>query len=512
MTLRTLLLLFTCSVPWCPAQVTLDVSTTLATPRGVINVVAGDVDADGHIDLLVSSRQGYPSTQPVLFFRGRGDLSFHSAVAATGAGVDALSLTDVDGDGLLDVIAMAAVGPDPLVVRLGQGDGTFSGGASLVAGLQPTRAAPGDFDGDGIVDMAILSTPGTSLPGGLHVAMGTGGGGFGPASRALFAINDGWVETADLDGDGLRDIVLIKLDPFANTSQAFALLSEGGGTFRQGATCCPLPGFAKSVMVGDVDSDGDPDVVMGFFGSLAGGQTVFTLLNDGEGALAAPIGSVDDSGGVRHALLDLDGDGILDVLSASTFGGAPNLSAAVPAVKVLKGNGDGSFVPDLVATMPDIPLGLAVADFDEDGRSDFVLGRANGGVAIVRNHTYSATGAYVELGDAKPGATGYPILLGAGGESVASPFSWSVHNARPSATASLILGTGLLDVPWLGGVLKPVPQFALGPVVLDASGGFSVAGTTPAAPGASVYLQWWVLDPDGTNGVAATNGMQMRLP
>ena len=498
------------------AQATFEPPVEFSTPTRVRNVLAGDLDVDGHVDLLVADLVvGGGGVGLVHFYKGRGDLTFEEPVPAVGAGTAPLLLADVSGDGLLDLVTHDAAAADgPLVLRLGQGDGTFAAGFSLNAGFEPVTAVPGDFDGDDHQDFVILSSPPSSLLGGVFVAFGTGGGTIGTPveiTSGSFGIG-GFVEAVDLDGDGLDDVLFGQVGSFDGSLTTRVFLSQGDGTFLPLPAAEPLFTAITSMLTGDVDGDGDRDVVLGAFGSLAGGETVYTYLNDGGGALSAPIASANASGGIDHGLDDVDGDGVLDVVALSHFGGAPNLLTTLSALKVLKGTGDGSFTPDLVVTLLDIPFGTALADLDEDGATDVIHGNANGGVSVVRNHAYGPRDSYHELGDALPGATGYPILLGDGGQVAGDPFCWCVANARPSAPAYLVLGLSSLDVPFKGGVLKPVPDLILGPLPVDAEGSLSVSGTTASAPGLELFLQFWLPDSDGQKGFAATNGLMMLNP
>src|SRR5439155_21534074 len=116
---------------------------------------------------------------------------------------------DLNGDGVLDLVAdMPQAGR--VVVALGAGDGTFGPSTDLIAGSWPVSGAIADFNGDGILDIAIVNSDEVGLyRGGISIFLGDGTGGFGP--KQLFSIGQGGtpqsIVAADVDRDGKIDLV-----------------------------------------------------------------------------------------------------------------------------------------------------------------------------------------------------------------------------------------------------------------------------------------------------------------
>ncbi len=151
----------------------------------------------------------------------------------------------------------------------------------------------------------------------------------------------------------------------------------------------------RSADVGDIDGDGDIDVVASV--EYAGYQlsAIAVLINDGAGNLADPVYYVSDVGSNSIALGDIDGDGQLDAVTANTAGHSASR---------FHGNGDGTFtrLADLYAGQ--YPKSVTLADFDGDGVDDIAIS----------NH-YDVRFFYSGGGGGGPYTTGLrPSHMGAG--------------------------------------------------------------------------------------------------
>ncbi|MBV9744203.1 MAG: VCBS repeat-containing protein, partial [Acidobacteriia bacterium] len=104
---------------------------------------------------------------------------------------------------------------------------TAPGGPYLFGGNPPIQVT-GDFNGDGIPDLAI----GDNTNGVVSILLGTGNGGFSGAPSSPFAIGAGALQMAagDFDGDGRTDLVVVLVPP-SSISVVFVLLSDGSGGF-----------------------------------------------------------------------------------------------------------------------------------------------------------------------------------------------------------------------------------------------------------------------------------------
>jgi len=167
----------------------------------------GDVNRDGHLDLVNCANWGYDET--VLLGDGLG--SFHWAAPPTEIDGDGepvrLLLRDFNKDGLLDIFVNA---PDDnkVVLYFGDGKGNFPGPDLEIEGVQqPYGMDAGDLNSDGNLDAAVCGinpNPGASV---VTVMLGDGAGGF---ALSTFSVNDlpSSCKIADMNNDGIPDIVV----------------------------------------------------------------------------------------------------------------------------------------------------------------------------------------------------------------------------------------------------------------------------------------------------------------
>jgi len=122
---------------------------------------------------------------------------------AAGSQPISVAVGDFNGDGLED-LAVANNGSNNVSVRLGNGDGTFQGAVNFGAGLRPRSVAVGDFNGDAVPDLAVANQNSDNV----SVLLGNGDGSF-QAARA-FGAGSGPVSVAvgEFNGDALPDLAV----------------------------------------------------------------------------------------------------------------------------------------------------------------------------------------------------------------------------------------------------------------------------------------------------------------
>jgi hypothetical protein len=267
----------------------------------------------------------------------------------------------------------AEVGPDTPAL----GNDSASDPRDLGTDIAPDAPAAGP-DGSGLDSPPVIAWD-SGLDGGTvrrdsaRVDQGTGLDGGGPllCTGALMAGNflpfayagGDTVAVGDLDHDGNLDLVIG--DDYVNR----VLLGKGDGTFA-----ARVDYVSEVMMYGlalvDVNADGRLDVV-----TANRDGTVGVRLGKGDGTLAAEQKQVCGGEPLSLATADFDGDGHLDVATANYF---------VDTVSVLLGKGDGTFVAKVDYAAGDGPRWVLAGDLNGDRRSDLVVvGGPTGSVSVL---------------------------------------------------------------------------------------------------------------------------------
>ncbi|MEM7201323.1 MAG: VCBS repeat-containing protein [Planctomycetota bacterium] len=442
---------------------------------GGVDLIAADVDLDGDPDVVA----GGAALVHILENDGRGILTPSTQFGGTG-GTDSVAVADFDGDGDPDVVTARLSG-----ATTWRNDGR--GGFTEVVESFPRRSlnavatVAGDVDGDGDQDVFFAMS---RLPRRNLLMLNDGDGVFVAATSRLPATTE---ETEgallrDFDGDGDLDLFA------ANYASASRLYVNDGDGFFTDVSAAQLPTFSDfvaDVAAGDVDGDGDLDVLV-----ATTVQRNRLLLNDGRGYFqdeSSRLPLLSPSSANSVALADADADGDLDVI----LGGRSN--------RLYINDGAGTFVDVSTARLPPISSNtnrLLAADLDRDGDPDLITRDSQELRYYVNHHRQLRASRFPVV------AAPYDVhLFAAPGYATAAHLGLVLFGAGIAARPISVLGMGSLFVlpPWEVSV----------PAMIPTTGGatlrFAVPGD-PALIGVELALQGAVV---ATGGRPALTGYSL---
>jgi hypothetical protein len=332
------------------------------TGFGPSQVSVDDFNGDGNKDVAVAN--SLTSTAAVLLGNGKG--SFGKPLnLQVGKTPFAICSGDYNRDGKRDFITSNA-DADTISVVLGKGNGTFQDVPPAVrTNAGPSQIVTADFNGDGILDLAT-SNAGNSQDGNtVSVLLGRGSGRFASQIVSAASLDPLGLAAGDFNQDGRADLVVANPGMIPTKNGGFSLLlSNGDGTFQPPVNFT-AGDFPDSIAVADFNGDGNPDVVVGNFGSSET-PSVSVLLGDGKGGFGNPItiaslGTFDFVSQVTAG--DFNGDGKADVAYVAESDG----------LSLQLGNGDGTFQPAKTVSRPFEVFSYAAGDLNRDGIPDFAV-------------------------------------------------------------------------------------------------------------------------------------------
>jgi hypothetical protein len=331
----------------------------------------------------------------------------------------------------------------------------------------PRMPRAGDWDGDGVQDLALRGTG--DRGGELRTLRGLREGGFETAQR-LNTPEDAPIyglASGDVDGDGDEDLQVAL--PGLAGAHIIIYENQGTGVFQEGRSITTPIRFPQHFVACDLDSDGDQDFIV-TNDELDTPPGLVFLLNDGAGLLSIARPTIfDDLTRIEEVIpVDLDGDARVDLVLVSTEKGR---------IAVSRNRGSGIFETPIqyrpmVESLTIVHVGVAAADLDGDARPEIIVPRgselefpilwndghgeftrqslAHSGAPVLQVRAFlDGAGAPTSFAALVPGG----VLIYRGGEGIATPersYSTSVWNETASLAAVDATGDGLEDLLVLG--------------------------------------------------------------
>ena len=315
-----------------------------------------------------------------------------------GPGSGGIVLADVNLDGHLDLITQHLLNRN-VAVQIGDGKGSFTpvANTSLKLDYEPSTIAVADLNNDAMPDLGIASRNSSNAY--VHIYLGNGKAGFAEAPGsplAISAIEEFYkpsLRFVDVNEDGKPDIV--SANGRRNTIEL--LFGDGRGGFSPGPVLKLSGQGHHTFALGDVDSDGHIDIVTASTGGPdRGSASVVTKRGDGKGGFEEAAPSAASSGARVETLADLNGDQRHDVVLSHDD--RNHLS-------VLLNDDHGRFkaAPGSPIDVGKNAFAVVAADVNGDKKADLLVTTVNS--------------------RARPFESGIEVLLGSGfGKAPGSPF------------------------------------------------------------------------------------------
>lgn len=331
------------------------------------NVSVGDLNGDGHLDIVLAKGRHWPLTSVVLLGDGKGHFAPGPALPSGPRRSYTAALADMRKSGHLDIV-LSNDSPDPKLVLLNDGKGHFSYGGTFGDPKWSTRnIAVADLNGDGLPDIAVANREMSSY---VCFNRGLGKIALGPAATGLGLSFDchelkdapsaASIAIADINGDGFPDVIL----PCRDDCQSLIYFNDGKGNFTREQAWGPPKSSTRAVAIADFDGRGHPGIA-----ACHEKLGCFVYLNDGKGNLAPGI-QFQKPEALPYSMIaaDLNRDGRAEIIVG--YVEAPGI--------IFWNDGSGKrFLPQSFGDNKGAIYGIAVGDLDEDGWPDIAVARSD---------------------------------------------------------------------------------------------------------------------------------------
>jgi FG-GAP-like repeat len=373
-----------------PAEAATTVPTFARTdhPSLANHNVVGDFNGDGRLDLAGLALPG----AGVILSTGDGTFGPRATYPVAESSPQDIATGDFDGDGRLDLAVTINTPDNSLSLLGGNGDGTFKAPVNFpnTSGFDSPAIVATDLNNDGRLDIVIGHSIGCFtapcvVARTISVMLGNGDGTFAPTREIEVGTGIAEIAVGDFDRDGIKDLAIA-----GDRAQLYRLRGVGDGTFVQQPTITLVANnFAvdgSDVDVADFNGDSIEDLVVAI---ATNGSRTAVLIGNGSGGFGSPLILTDPGLNVPQfvAVGDYNLDGFQDLAMAMANGNSG-------LMQTRNGNGDGTFQGPVNHQVPPNQssiggVSIISARLNSDNRSDIALawGGASSGMAVLRNST-----------------------------------------------------------------------------------------------------------------------------
>jgi hypothetical protein len=322
------------------------------------NVSIGDLNRDGHLDILLVKGRHWPLADMLLIGDGQGAFAPARPLGAAPDRSYSGELVDLDADGDLDVVISNDY-PDPKLTYLNDSQGGFVVGSIFGQAEWPTRhVTVADLNADGQPDIVVANRSGDTA--GLnYVCLNRGGGRFDSECIGFSQESATTITVADFDSDGDLDLAV----PHREGGQSYIYLNDGAARFGERQPFGPADAAIRKAEAADLNHDGLLDLVViderkgaALYRGQVGGGFAEAI------AVGAPVATP-----YALAVGDLNQDGHPDVIV-----GYVNSRPVA-----FFGDGLGGFQPIEFGDNEGVAYGFAIGDINEDGYMDIAMARSD---------------------------------------------------------------------------------------------------------------------------------------
>lgn len=392
-------------------------------------ITLADLNDDDLLDPLAAT-QGGSDGPSVAVLRNRGGGVLHAVEdVAAGNGPSAVATADVNDDALPDLLVTGDAGQ--LLILTALGDGGFSSPAAVSVGGRGLGVVAPDFNGDTRPDLAVVDNQNNRVA----IALATGPGRFAPTQLFPVAEGPGSITSGDFNDDGRPDLAVSAIGPPGRVS---VIMQNANGSFANArSTLLEDEETPLGIAALDANCDGRDDLVV----ANQATNTVSVLRSNGDGTFVVsqtlPENQV-GQGPIAVAAADFNRDGVSDFVVSNSVVPLNN-----PSVRTFAGNcATGTFGVLSTARAGDLVSALTARDFTGDGIVD--VGLVNQTDNSVRVLTGVGDGTLrVNQGD---GVSRMPIAVAAADFDGDGRYDASSANSDPSANNVSVLYNCARDV------------------------------------------------------------------